>query len=105
MGRGQVISKRPLRAITQAPYPRAMTALVAATLAVLIDPIFRFSDYQSLLHLLPVLGAMKFSIALTLVFLQVVALFYLILLLPGILRTVALLLSVFVIVTAINNLT
>jgi glucan phosphoethanolaminetransferase (alkaline phosphatase superfamily) len=87
-----------LRAITQAPHARAMTALLAATLAVLIDPIFRFSDYRALLHLLPVAGAMKFSGALTLVFLQVVALFYLILLLPRILRTVAILLSVFVLV-------
>ena len=67
-----MIAKCPLRAITQAPYPRAMTALVAATLAVLIDPIFRFSDYRALLHLLPVVGTMKFSGALTLVFLQVI---------------------------------
>jgi hypothetical protein len=36
----------------------------AATLSVLIDPIFRFSDYLDLLHLLPVAGAMKFSGAL-----------------------------------------
>lgn len=39
------MAKRPFRAITQAPYPRAMAALVPATLAGLIDPIFRFSDY------------------------------------------------------------
>jgi hypothetical protein len=44
--------------------------LLAATLVVLIDPIFRFSDYQALLHLLPVAGAMKFSGVLTLVFPQ-----------------------------------
>jgi len=50
-GRGQVIATGPLRAITGAPYPRAMTALVAATLAAFIDPIFRFSDYRDLLHL------------------------------------------------------
>ena len=49
-----------------------MTALVAATLAVLIDPIFRVSDYRALLHLLPVAGTMKFSGALTLFFLQVI---------------------------------
>ena len=36
----------------------------AATLAVLIDPIFRFSDYRALLHLLPAVGTMKFSGAL-----------------------------------------
>jgi hypothetical protein len=70
MGRGPVIAKYSLRTITQATYPRAITALPAATLAVLIDPIFRFSDYRALLHLLPVVGTMKFSGALMLVFLQ-----------------------------------
>jgi glucan phosphoethanolaminetransferase (alkaline phosphatase superfamily) len=93
-----VIAKYSLRAIAQAPYPRAITALLAATLAVLIDPIFRFSDYRALLHLLPVVGTMKFSGALTLVFLQVVALFYLITLLSRPLRAVALLLSIFIVV-------
>jgi len=91
-------AKDSLRTIAQAPHARAMTALLAAALAVLIDPIFRFSDYRDLLHWLPVAGTLKFSGALTLVFLQVVALFYLILLLPRVLRTVALLLSVFVVV-------
>jgi hypothetical protein len=33
-----VIAKSPLLAIMQTPYPRAMSALLAATLAVLIDP-------------------------------------------------------------------
>jgi glucan phosphoethanolaminetransferase (alkaline phosphatase superfamily) len=98
MGRGPVIAKHSLRAITQSAYPRAISALVAATLAVLSDLILRFSDYRALLHVLPVGGAMKFSSALTLVFLQVVALFYLIIILPGILRTVALLLSVLVVI-------
>ena len=70
MGRRPVIAKCSLRAITQATYPRAITALLAATLAVLIDPIFRFSDYRALLHLLPVVGTMKSSGALMLVFLQ-----------------------------------
>jgi glucan phosphoethanolaminetransferase (alkaline phosphatase superfamily) len=87
-----------LRAVTQATYSRAITALLAATLAVLIDLFFRFSDYQPLLHLLPIAGAMKFSGALTLVFLQVVAFFYLILLLPRILRTGVLLLSVLIVI-------
>ena len=90
-------TKYSLRAITQAPYPRAMTALVAATLVVLIDPIFRFSDYRDLLPLLSVAGTLKFSGTLTLVFLQGVVLFYLILLLPRLLRTVAVLLSVFIV--------
>ncbi|MCG6536622.1 MAG: sulfatase-like hydrolase/transferase, partial [Syntrophales bacterium LBB04] len=93
-----MIARNSLRAITQAPHARAMTALLAATLAVLIDPIFRFSDYRALLHLLPVADTIKFSGVLTLVFLQVVALFYLITLLPRIPRTVALLLSVFLVV-------
>jgi hypothetical protein len=65
-----VIAKCSLRAVTPASYPRAMTALLAAMLAVIIDPIFRFSDSRALLHLLPVVGTMKFSGALTLVFLQ-----------------------------------
>ena len=94
-----MIAEHSLRAITQVvPYPCAMTALVAATLAVLIDLIFRFRDYRALLHSLPVVGTMKFSGALTLVFLQVIVLFYLIILLPRPLRAVALLLSVFVVV-------
>ena len=67
-----MIAKCPLRAITQAPTPRAMAALHAATLAVLIDLIFKFSDYWVLLHGLPVAGYVKFSGALTLVFLQVI---------------------------------
>ena len=91
-------AKYPFRAITQAPHARVITALLAATLAVLIDFIFRFSSYRDLLHLLPDAGNMMFSGALTLVFLQVVALFYLILLLPRILRAVAFLLFVFVLV-------
>ena len=47
-----------LSAITQAPYPRAMTALVAATLALLIDLILRFRDYRALLNSLSVAGIM-----------------------------------------------
>lgn len=92
-----MIAKFPLGAVLQA-YPHAMAALVAATLAVLIDLILRFRDYRALLHSLPVVGAMKFSGALTLIFLQVLALFYLITLLPRPLRAIALLLSVFVVV-------
>ena len=64
-----MIAKYSLRAITQATYSRAITALLAATLEVLIDPIFRFSDYRALLHSLPVTGTMKFSGARMLVFL------------------------------------
>ena len=93
-----MIAEHFLRAITQAPYPRAMTALVAATLAVLMDLIFRFRNYRALLRSLPVVGTTKFLGALTLVFLQVVALFYLITLLPRPLRIVLLLPSIFVVV-------
>jgi glucan phosphoethanolaminetransferase (alkaline phosphatase superfamily) len=89
-------AKYLLRTITQAPRARVITALLAATLAVLIDTIFRFDVYRGLLHLLPVAGVMKFSVVLTLVFLQVVALFYLILLLPRLLRMAVLVLAVFV---------
>ena len=67
-----MIAKCPLRAIAQAPTPRATAALHAATLAVLIDLIFRFSDYQDLLHSLPVVGTMKFSGTPMLVYLQVI---------------------------------
>jgi glucan phosphoethanolaminetransferase (alkaline phosphatase superfamily) len=91
-----VIAEHFLRAISQTPYPRAITALVAATLAILMDLIFRFRDYRVLLRSLPVVGTTKFLGAITLVFLQVVALFYLITLLPGPLRIVVFLPSIFV---------
>jgi len=91
-----------LGAITQAPYPHAMTAFVAATLAVLIDLIFRSRDYRALLRSLPIFGTIKFLGAFTLVFLQVVSLFYLIILLPGPLRTVVLLLSAFVFIIQLS---
>ena len=85
-----------LSTITQTPYLSAMTALVAVTLAVIIDLIFRFRDYRELLHSLPVAGLIKFLGTITLVFLQVVALFYLITLLPGPVRAVVLLFSAFI---------
>jgi glucan phosphoethanolaminetransferase (alkaline phosphatase superfamily) len=88
--------------ITQAPCPRAMTALMAATLAVLIDSILRFRDYRAPLNSLWFAGIMKFLGAFTLVFLQVVALFYLITLLPGPLRAVVLLFSAFLVVIQLS---
>ena len=91
-----------LSAITQAPYPRAMTALVAATLALLIDLILRFRDYRALLNSLSVAGIMKFLGTFMLVFLQVVALYYLITLLPGPLRAVVLLFFAFVVVIQLS---
>ena len=91
-----------LNAITQAPYPRAMTALVAATLALLIDLILRFRDYRALLNSLSVADIIKFLGTFMLVFLQVVALFYLITLLPGPLRAFVLLFSAFVVVVQLS---
>jgi glucan phosphoethanolaminetransferase (alkaline phosphatase superfamily) len=88
--------------ITQAPGPRAMTALMAATLAVLIDSILRFRDYRAPLNSLSFAGIMKFLGAFTLVFLQVVALFYLITLLPVPLRAVVLLFSAFLVVIQLS---
>ena len=67
-----MIAKCSLGAVTPATNPRAITALLAAMLAALIDPIFRGSDYRALLHELPVGGAMKFSGGFALVFLQAV---------------------------------
>ncbi len=98
MGRGSVIAVSLLCVINQTPYPRVLTALVAAMLAVLIDLMFRFSAYRDLLHSLSVAGIIKSLGAFTLVFLQVVALFYLFTLLPGPLRVVVLLFSVFIII-------
>lgn len=89
-------------AITHAPYASVMTALVAATLAVLPDLIFRFRDYRELLHLLSHIGIMKFLGTFMLVFLQVVALFYLIALIPGYLRAVILLFSGFVVIVQLS---
>jgi len=91
-----------LNAVTQGPSPRAMTALLAATLALLIDPVLRFRDYRSLLNSLSVAGIMKFLGIYTLVSLQVVALFYLITLLPGPLRVAVLLFFAFIIVVQLS---
>jgi glucan phosphoethanolaminetransferase (alkaline phosphatase superfamily) len=88
--------------ITQMPCPRAMTALMAATLAVLIDSILRFRDYRAPLNSFSFAGIMKFLGAFTLVFLQVVALFYLITLLPAPLRAVVLLFSAFLVVIQLS---
>jgi hypothetical protein len=65
-----MIAKCSLPAITPATDSRAITALLAARLAGLIDPIFSFSDSRALRHSLPVVGTLKFSGALARVFLQ-----------------------------------
>ena len=91
-------AKHFLGAITRSHYPRAIAALLAATLAVLIDLLARSGAYRDLLLLLPAGGIVKLSAGLALAFLQVFALFYLVILLPRIFRMVAILFSVFVIV-------
>ncbi len=89
-------------AITQAPYPCAMTAFAAAVLAVLVNLILRFRDYRALMHSISVNGIIRLLGTITLVFLQVVALFYLITLLPGPFRAVVLLFSAFIVVVQLS---
>jgi len=102
MGRGHVTALSLLNAITHIPYPRAMIAVVAATLALIIDPVLRFRDYRALPYSLTVAGSIKSLGAFTLVFLQLVTLFYLITLLPVPLRAVVLLFSAFIIVVQLS---
>ncbi|MHB8882449.1 MAG: sulfatase-like hydrolase/transferase [Thermodesulfovibrionales bacterium] len=94
--------QKPLQAVIQTPWPRYLSASLAAALAVLIDLVVRPGDYQALSQLFPVFGSLKFSAALMLVFLQVVAFFYLILLLPRLLRAAVLLLSAAVVIVQIS---
>ncbi|MDO9324620.1 MAG: sulfatase-like hydrolase/transferase, partial [Methanoregula sp.] len=75
---------------------------MTAVLALLIDLICRFSDYRTLLNSFSAVGIVKFSGTFTLVFLQMVSLFYLITLLPGPLRAASLLLSAFLIVIQLS---
>ena len=75
-------AKHCFGAITRSHYPRAIAALLAATLAVLIDLIVRSGAYRDLILLLPAGGIMKLSAGLALAFLQVIAILYLIILLP-----------------------
>jgi glucan phosphoethanolaminetransferase (alkaline phosphatase superfamily) len=96
MGRGPLTAKDSLRAVTQTHYHRAIGVFLVATLAVLVDLIVRPGAYRELL--LPAGGIMTISAGLALAFLQVVALFYLIVLLPGMFRSVTILFSFFVIV-------
>jgi len=102
MGRGKVIALDIPGVITHAPYFRVMTALVTAIIAVFIDLVIRFSDYRNLMKSFSVVGIMTFLGTLTLVFLQVFALFYLIALLPGPLRAATLLLSVFFVIIQLS---
>ena len=91
-----------LSSMTQTSCPRAVTAVVAATLTVLIDPILRFRDYRAVLNSRSFAGTLKVLRTFTLVFLQVVALFYLITLLPGPLRAIFLIFSAFIIIIQLS---
>jgi glucan phosphoethanolaminetransferase (alkaline phosphatase superfamily) len=93
-----VTAKHCFGAITRSHYPRAIAALLAAALAVLVDLLVRSGAYRDLLLLLSAGGMMKLSAGLALAFLQMVALFYLIILLSRIFRTMAILFFVFIIV-------
>ncbi|NVN91335.1 MAG: sulfatase-like hydrolase/transferase [Desulfuromonadales bacterium] len=88
--------------LTWAPYPHVMTALLAATVALIIDPVLRFRDYRSLRCSHSVAGMVRFSGTFMLVFLQIVALFYLVALLPGPLRLLVLLFSAFITVIQLS---
>ena len=89
-------------AISHASCPRAATALLASTLAVLVDPVLRSRDYRDLLVSRSLTGIMTFLGTLTLVYLQVFSLFYFIALLPGTLRAIALLFSVFLVIVQLS---
>src|SRR5664279_1278222 len=102
MGRGPVTVLYPLSDLSQVLYPRAMIALAAATLAVLIDFMLRFRDYRDLRDSYSLVGFIKYLGTFTLVFLQVVAIFYLIILLPGPLRVVVLLLAAFIVIIQLS---
>jgi glucan phosphoethanolaminetransferase (alkaline phosphatase superfamily) len=102
MGRGPVTAPDIPGAIAQAPCPRAVTALVVATLAVLIDSALRSREYRALLNSRSFAGTMKLLSTFTLVFLQVVALFYLFTLLPGPVQAVVLLFSAFIIIIQLS---
>jgi glucan phosphoethanolaminetransferase (alkaline phosphatase superfamily) len=102
MGRGPVTDLFTLNDISQVLYPRAMTALAAATLAVLIDFMLRFRDYRDLRNSFALVGFITYLGTFTLVFLQVVAIFYLITLLPGPLRVVVLLFAAFIVIIQLS---
>jgi len=85
-------------AISQAPCPRVSAALIAATLAVLVDLALRSRAYRTSGQVPPGTGVVKLWGAFTLVFGQLVALFYLTALLPGLLRVLVLLFFLFIII-------
>ncbi len=102
MGRGPVTALAIPGALAQTPCPRAVTALIVATLAVLIDSALRSRDYRALLNSHSFAGTMKVLSTFALVFLQVVALIYLFTLLPGVLRAIVLIFSAFIIIIQLS---
>jgi glucan phosphoethanolaminetransferase (alkaline phosphatase superfamily) len=84
--------------VNQAPYPRAVAALMAAALGVLVDLVLRSRAYRTSGQVPPGTGLVTLASVYTLVFGQLVALFYLTTLLPGLLRAPVLLFFVFIII-------
>jgi glucan phosphoethanolaminetransferase (alkaline phosphatase superfamily) len=102
MGRGPVTALLTFSDFTQVPWPRAVTALAAAALALIIDLLVRFRDYRDTLDSYTLGGFLKYLGTFMLVFLQVFALFYLIILLPVPLRAVVFLISAFVVIVQLS---
>jgi glucan phosphoethanolaminetransferase (alkaline phosphatase superfamily) len=90
-----------LSILQQASCPRATAALLAATLAVLVDPVLRFRAYRAPGLAPGVTGSVQRWGSFALVFSQLVALFYLLALLPGPLRALVLLFFVFLVVVQV----
>lgn len=91
-----------LNTITQGPYPRVMIALITALLAIIIDGVVRYAEYRELLSFRSVVDFVKSLGTFLLVFLQVTALFYLIILMPVPLRTLFLLFCAFITVIQLS---
>jgi len=102
MGRGAIKAMSLFNSISQVPFPRTMIALIMALLAVVFDAVVRYPDYRDALRSRSSFGSMKSLGAFTLVFLQVAALFYLIILLPGPLRALFLLFCAFITIIQIS---
>lgn len=102
MGRGVVTAMSLLSIITGASCPRVAIVLLVSTLSVIVDAVLRSRDYRDLPVSRSFTGIMKFLGTFSLVFLQLCALFYFITLLPGLLRAIALLFSVFLIIVQLS---
>jgi len=87
-----------LSTLSQAPCPRFVAVLIAAALAVLVDLVLRSRAYRTSGQVPPGTGLVQLAGACTLVFGQLVALFYLTALLPLLLRAPVLLFFLFLII-------